>query len=63
MLGAKLERALQGRKIDVHLLTPSMQKQAIDDVALSQRVLLWPLLKKYKPLAQIKTSQQPRLVS
>ena len=41
MLGAKLERALHGRKIDVRLLTPSMQKQAIDDVALRQGVLLW----------------------
>jgi predicted nucleotidyltransferase len=41
MLGAKLERAMHGRKIDVRLLTPSMQKQPIDDVALSQGVLLW----------------------
>jgi hypothetical protein len=31
---------MHGRKIDVRLLTPSMQKQPIDDVALSQGVLL-----------------------
>jgi len=34
MLGAKLERAMHGRKIDLRPLTHSMQKQLVDDLAL-----------------------------
>lgn len=40
MLAAKLERRLGGRKVDVRLLTPQMERQSIDVVAFEEGVRL-----------------------